>query len=225
MRVVFGYARWTGEYGLFGHFAKRNSTWPPLNLALLGAVVEAAGHEAVIIDGEAEGLSKGKLADRILATKPDIVGFSAYSPFFHLTCDVATELKRRESDLPIIVGGPHVTITKEKALLPQFDFGFMGEAERSLPEFLALWGEGDPRALQVRGLLYRNGAAGPTINNGEAWLRETAMRKTELGGKYPLDEIPLPARHLLPMHKYRLGTPNGRDHFTSIQSARGCPWT
>ena len=59
MRVTFGYAQWTGEYGLFGHFAKRNSTWPPLNLALLGAVVEAAGHEAVIIDGEAEGLPEG----------------------------------------------------------------------------------------------------------------------------------------------------------------------
>ena len=223
MRVTFGYAKWTGEYGLFGHFAKRNSTWPPLNLALLGAVVEQAGHEAIIIDGEAEGLSKEKLADRILATRPDIVGFSAYSPFFHLTCDVAAELIRREPDLPIMVGGPHVTIMKEKALLPQFDFGFMGEAERSLPEFLALWDEGDPRCLKVKGVLYRD--RDKIFSNGEAWLRETAMRKTELGGQYPLDTVPLPARHLLPMEKYRLGTPNGRAHFTSIQTARGCPWT
>lgn len=232
MRVTFGYAQWTGEYGLFGHFARRNSTWPPLNLALLGAVVEAAGHEAVIIDGEAEGLSTKKLAERILQTKPDLVGFSAYSPFFHLTCDVAAEIKKLNPDIPIMVGGPHITIQKDKAFLPQFDYGFMGEAERSLPEFLDqylkyLTGRryflGGEMIFDVKGILYRR--HGQIINNGAAWLRDTAMRKNELRGQYPLDEIPLPARHLLPMEKYRLGTPNGRDQFTSLQTARGCPWT
>ena len=220
MRVTFGYAQWTGEYGLFGHFAKRNSTWPPLNLALLGAVVEAAGHEAIIIDGEVEGLPTKKLAERILQTKPDLIGFTAYSPFFHLTCDVATEVKKLNPNIPIMVGGPHITIQKEKAFLPQFDYAFMGEAERSLLEFLKAYrtfGE------FPKGMLYRK--RGQVINTGAAWLRDTTMRKSELGGQYPLDEVPLPARHLLPMEKYRLGTPNGRDQFTSLQTARGCPWT
>lgn len=222
MRVTFGYAKWTGEYGLFGHFAKRNSTWPPLNLALLGAIVEQAGHEAAIVDGEAEGLSKEKLTDRILATRPDIVGFSAYSPFFHLTCDIAGEIKKINPDIPIMVGGPHITIQKEKALLPQFDYGFMGEAERSLPEFLDIFA-GSRDFGKMRGILFRHGKE--IVNTGEAWLRDTTMRKSELGGQYPLDIVPLPARHLLPMERYRLGTPNGRDRFTSIQTARGCPWT
>ena len=224
MRVTFGYAQWTGEYGLFGHFAKRNSTWPPLNLALLGAVVEAAGHEAIIIDGEVEGLPTKKLAERILQTKPDLVGFTAYSPFFHLTCDVAAEVKKLDPDIPIMVGGPHVTIQKEKAFLPQFDYAIMGEAERALPEFLDLAEMGHLDAFDVKGLIYRK-LNGEVVNNGAAWLRDTTMRKSELGGQYPLDEVPLPARHLLPMEKYRLGTPNGRDRFTSLQTARGCPWT
>ena len=223
-RLVLCYPAWTGEYKLFGWFAKRNSRWPPLNLALLGAVCEQAGHEVIILDGEIMGWDKKRLAAETVALKPDIIGLTAYSPFFHLSADVATEIKRLNPDIPIIVGGPHVTIMKEKALLPQFDYGFMGEAERSLPEFLNYLSTDKYRSpSHIKGMLWRD-LTKQVVNNGAAWLRDTAMRKSELGGQYPLDDIPLPARHLLPMEKYLLGTPNGRDHFTSIQTARGCPW-
>lgn len=224
MRIALLYPRWTGEYSLFGHFARRNSTWPPLNLALLGAVCEQAGHEVVIFDGEANGWKKEQLAQEAIMLKPDIIGLTAYSPFFHLTCDVAAEVKKLNRDIPIMVGGPHITIMQEKALLPQFDYGFMGEAEKSLPEFLEYFSTDKYRLpSHIKGMVWRD-LTKQIINNGAAWLRDTAMRKSELGGKYPLDDIPLPARHLLPMEKYRLGTPNGRDQFTSIQTARGCPW-
>ena len=225
MKVVFVYPAWTGEYGLFGHFAKRNSTWPPLNLALLAAVTEEAGHEAAILDGEAMRWDKERLAREVVASKPDMVGLTAYSPFFHLSADVAAEIKKIDSSIPIMVGGPHITIMKEKVLLSQFNYGFMGEAERSLPEFLGRFVDGARfgRFAGLKGLLFRE-ANGQIVNNGEAWLRDTTMRKNELGGKYPLDDIPLPARHLLRMERYRLGTPLGRSHFTSLQTARGCPW-
>ena len=222
MRVVLSYPAWTGEYGLFGHFAKRNSTWPPLAQALLAAVCEEAGHETFIIDGEAMGWKKERLAQETIALKPDIVGLTAYSPFFHLSADVATEIKKLNPDIPIMVGGPHITIQKEKAFLPQFDYAFMGEAEHSLPEFLSIF-SGSKDFGKLKGIIFRKGSE--IVNTGAAWLRDTTMRKSELGGKYPLDDIPLPARHLLPMEKYRLGTPNGRDQFTSLQTARGCPWT
>ena len=88
MKVAFLYPRWTGEYGLFGHFAKRNSTWPPLSLALLASIAEKNGHEVVIVDGEADGLSTEKMVSRVLEIKPDIVGLSCYSPFFHLNEDL-----------------------------------------------------------------------------------------------------------------------------------------
>lgn len=221
MKIVFTYSKWTGEYGLFGHFAKRNSTWPPLNLALLGAVVEQAGHEAVVLDGEALGLNKENLARAVVDESPDIVGFSAYSPFFHLSADVAAEIKKINPDIPIMGGGPHFTIQKEKAMLPQFDYGFLGEAEDSLPEFLGAFSSSKPLA-QVRGIIYR--AGGEIKSTGERWIKTETMTKKELHGEHPLDRLPLPARHLLPMERYRLGTPLGRQHFTSLQTARGCPW-
>lgn len=223
MKVVLAYARWTGEYGLFGHFAKRNSTWPCLNLAVLGAVCEQAGHEVEILDGEALRLDKEKLARKIIDAKPDIVGFSAYSPFYHLSCDVAAEVKKINSDISIMGGGPHFTIVKEKAMLPCFDYGFLGEAEDSLPEFLNVLSVGRRKLHEVRGVMYRENDE--IKSTGERWIKTESMTKKELSGEHPLDRLPLPARHLLPMQKYRLGTPNGRDHFTSLQTARGCPWT
>ena len=220
MRIVFCYPAWTGEYKLFGWFAKRNSRWPPLNLALLGAICEQAGHEAIILDGEVMGWNNKRLAAEAVARKPDIIGLTAYSPFFHLSADVAESVKKISPDLQVLIGGPHVTIAKENAMLPQFDYAFIGEAERSLPAFLKAYRIFD--ALPP-GIIYRK--RGQIINTGPAqWVTERSTKGTDVGQFYPLDEFPFPARHLLPMEKYRLGTLHGRKHFTSIQTFRGCPW-
>ncbi len=222
-KVVFCYPAWTGEGGLFGWFSKRNGRWPPLNIALLGAVAQEAGHEAVILDAEVMGWKKERLAAEIIKLKPDIVGFTGYSPFFHLSRDAAREVKRLNADIPTMVGGPHVTITREKVLRenPEFDYAFVGEAEDSLPEFLNALSA--PKNLsKVRGIMYREN--GEVESTGERWVQTEAMTKKEIYGKHPLDRFPLPARHLLPMERYRLGTPLGRQHFTSLQTARGCPW-
>lgn len=222
MKIGLLYPAWTGEYGLFGHFAKRASTWAPLNLALLGAVCEEAGHEVFILDAEAMHWTKEKLAQEAIKRNPDVVGFSGYSPFFHLSADAAIEVKKLNKDLPTIIGGPHVTITRRKSMLPQFDYGFAGEAEDSLPEFLNALSAGTRHIQKVRGLIYRNG--NEIVDNGDRWVTPDAMKKSDMTGEHPLDRLPLPARHLLPMTKYKLGTPLGRIPFTSIQTQRGCYW-
>ena len=58
MKIQFLYPKWTDEYGLFGYFAVRNSTWMPQNIALLAAVVEQRGHTASIIDAQAEEINE-----------------------------------------------------------------------------------------------------------------------------------------------------------------------
>ena len=223
MKVVLLYPNWTGEYGLFGHFARRQSTWPPLNLALLGAIAEQHGHEAIIIDAEATGLSEKELIRRTLELKPDIIGLTCYSPFFHLNTSLAEGLKKAGCTCPIVVGGPHITIMKEKALLPQFDYGFTGETERSFPDFLKLYEQGED-VSKVKGLIFRKD--GEIVDNGDPdWVEpELPTKGSNVGQAYPLDQFPFPARHLLDMPRYRLGTMHGKKHFTSIQTMRGCPW-
>jgi anaerobic magnesium-protoporphyrin IX monomethyl ester cyclase len=209
MKVLLLYPTWTGAYGLFGHFARRNSTWPPLNLALLAAIAERHGHEVAILDGEAERLPLDEMARRAAAQRPDLIGFTATSPFFHLSKAVAEGIKRIAPHIPIAVGGPHITIMKEKALLPVFDYAFVGEAEESWPAFLNAVERGRDVAA-IAGLIFRRN--GDIVSTGQP------------ADITDLDALPTPARHLLHMARYKLGTLRGRLPFTSIQTMRGCPW-
>jgi anaerobic magnesium-protoporphyrin IX monomethyl ester cyclase len=209
MKVCLLYPTWTGSYGMFAHFARRASTWPPLNLALLAAVLERAGHEVSIIDGEAEQLSLDDMVRAAVGRKPDLIGLTATSPFFHLSKAVAEAIKQAAPGIPIAIGGPHITIMKEKAFFPAFDYAFVGEAEQSFPQFLTQYDAGKDIS-QVAGFLYRR--------NGEIVSTGQASDITDL------DPLPFPARHLLNMSLYKLGTLRGRLPFTSIQTMRGCPW-
>lgn len=222
MKIALLYPSWTGAYGLFGHFAKRQ-IWPPLNLALLGAIGEANGHEVTVVDGEARGLKESELIELAMLENPDIIGLTCYSPFFHVNVSLAKGLKEAGCKIPIIVGGPHITIMKEEALLPQFDYAFTGEAEKSFPQFLELYENGGD-VSQVKGLIHRQN--GEIVSNGDPeWVEAPEPTKgSNVGRHYPLDQFPTPARRLLDMTKYRLGTTRGRKHFTPIQTMRGCPW-
>ena len=209
MKVLLLYPSWTGAYGLFGHFARRNSTWPPLNLALLAAIAEQHGHDVTIMDGEAEQITLDDMVQRTVALKPDVIGFTATSPFFHISKSVAEGIKRIAPQIPIVVGGPHITIMKEEALLPAFDYAFVGEAEESWPQFLNQLGQGRD-VSNIAGIIFRrNGALVSTGHPADIT---------------DLDALPAPARHRLDMSRYKLGTLRGRLPFTSIQTMRGCPW-
>ncbi len=216
MKVALLYPAWTGAYGIFGHFAKRNSIWPPLNLALLAAIAEKHGHKVTIVDGEAEGLSIEQMVDRVREIGADVIGLTAFTPFFHINVSLAEAIKAAGIKTPICVGGPHVTIMEEKAFLAPFDYAFVGEAEKSWPEFLGRLEKKEPIA-DVKGILYRE--EGKVLSTGHP----DALSDPE-GKGYPLDQFPLPARHLLPMHLYKLGTLQGVLPMTSIQTTRGCPW-
>ena len=98
MKIAFLYPRWSGEYGLFGYFAKRNSTWMPQNIALLAAIAEQHGHTASIIDGQAEDVSEGEMVNRALALKPDVFALTCYSPFFHLNTSGEENQRLRQHD-------------------------------------------------------------------------------------------------------------------------------
>lgn len=209
MKIGFLYPSWTGAYGIFGYFARRNSGWPPMNLALLAAIVEEAGHEAFIVDGQVEDLTPKQLAEKTLALKPDIIGFTATSPFFHIQKDTAEALKSIAPEIPIIVGGPHVSIVKEEALLPCFDYAFVGEVEKSLPQFLGMLENGQDIS-SAKGIIFRRDGESHFTGHSP-WLED-------------MNSLPFPARHLLDMDSYKIGTLNGRNHFTTIQGQRGCPW-
>jgi anaerobic magnesium-protoporphyrin IX monomethyl ester cyclase len=188
MRIGFVYPSWTKSYGIFGYFARRNSSWPQLNLALLGAVVQQYGHEAFIVDGTLGDLSVEKTVAEVLSKKLDIIGLTSYSPFFHVRVELATALKKAAPDLPIMIGGSHATIVKEKALLECFDYVFVGEAENTLPEFLSRLEIGKDLS-SLKGIVWR-GSDGQPVFEGPAPATED------------FDALPIPDRELLNSRQY-----------------------
>ena len=209
MKIMLLYPKWTDDYGMFAQFAKKASTWPPLNLAYLAAVAESRGHQVKIIDGQAEELPLEKIIDATEAFGPNVIGITATTPFYHFADRLAEGLKQRMSKVPIAIGGTHITILKEKALSPFFDYGFVGEAERSWPMFLERYENGKD-VSDVKGIIYR---AGDSIKfTGDAEYIDD------------LDSIPPPARHLLKMDLYKMGTMQGTKDFTTIMTTRGCPF-
>jgi anaerobic magnesium-protoporphyrin IX monomethyl ester cyclase len=208
MKVSLLYPSWTREYDKISHFAKKAGRFPPLNLAYLGAIAEEAGHEVRITDGESEELPLERIVDGTLDFQPDVIGITATTPFYHLAVELATALKKR-SDAPIAIGGPHITVLREKVFDDCFDFGFVREAETSWANFLERW-DSDCDVKDVKGILYREG--GEVKYSGD------------IDPVKSLDSLPIPARHLLKNEMYRLGTMEGTKQFTSIITVRGCPF-
>jgi len=208
MKICLLYPKWTGEYGIISHFAKKAAIWPPLNLAYLAAIAENKGHEVIIIDGEAERMPLKEMVDKTLNFNPDIIGITATTPFYHIAINLAKELKKR-TKVPISIGGPHITVLKEEVFDDCFDYGFIGEAEDSWNTFLDKI-EKRESIKNVKGILYRD-------NNKIRFTGQT-------NPLHNLDELPLPARHLLNMDKYKIGTLQGKKNFTTVMTVRGCPY-
>jgi radical SAM superfamily enzyme YgiQ (UPF0313 family) len=211
MKIIFIYPRWTGDYGLIsGYFARKSGgIVPPLNLGLLAAIGRQGGHDVSIIDAEIDRINEEDLVTKVIEQNPDLVTLSGMSPFFHLSKSFAESLKKVNPNLKILLGGQHFTIEGKKAFYKCFDYGYCGECENQLLSLLkGIENEGD--LSDILGLYYRNGKE--VIYTGtNTYIRD-------------LDSLPFPARDLLPMHKYKVGTLRGRLNFTTIHSMRGCPW-
>lgn len=208
MKILFLFPRWTYIFGVFSRIAKQTSGFLPLNIAYLAAIAEKAGHSVKIVDGEAEELTTEVLLRKVREFSPDLIGLTCTTPLFHAVKELASKIKNG-FDIPIMVGGHHVSLLREKALEDCFDFLFVGESEISFAEFLECYEQGGDLSA-VRGLLFRR--SGQTVFTGEA------------GRIQDLDTIPFPARYLLRSDRYKLGTLRGRVQYTSIMMTRGCPF-
>jgi len=181
---------------------------PPLGLASLAAVLERDGHRVEILDCVLAGLDFSALEREIDRRRPDLVGITGTTWTRYEQFKAAAASKRARPDVPVVLGGPHVTFTAANTLerLPQVDFVVKGEGEVALARLVGALG--DQAALrQIPSLALRHN--GEVIDNPVDHFVED------------LDSLPLPARHLLDIPAYRqqlFGEPA-----TTVMSSRGCP--
>ena len=124
---------------------------PRLGLPILGALIERElGVSSRVYFQEVLRLDW----DRILSA--DLVGISTTTS----TAPEAFKLARRikgESDIPVVMGGAHVTFLPEEALGEGVDFVVRGEGEETFLELLRHLSNGDGDLSDIDGLSYTEG--------------------------------------------------------------------
>ena len=183
---------------------------PPLGLAYIASMLEKEGHKVEIIDAPTLGLGVDEVVYMVKKRNPDIVGISAVTPTIKAGYLIAKHLKEYDKNLPIVMGGPHVSAMYHEALGTGYvDYVVIGEGELTALELIDYLKTGRPEIENILGLAYIDKNMIVKRNNNRPFIRD-------------LDTLPEPARHLLPMDHYTLfDKPIKIIH---IMASRGCPY-
>lgn len=195
--------------GDFKNVAKRYASYAPIGLMYLSAFVERNGHSAHIIDLEAEPISLEDLCAQIRKYQIGLIGITTTTPTFHIAQTYAKVLKR-ELGLPIVVGGPHITVLKEETFFSEFDYGIANEGEHTILELMNEL-EGGRNFSQIKGLMYREGEK-VVVNPPRPFISD-------------IDSIPFPDRDKVDVKKYCFEVPGkGLIPVATLELTRGCPF-
>ena len=180
---------------------------PPMGLAHLASVIEEEGHELRLVDCNGSNISWAEVPDIISRIRPQVIGATAFSPFFYDALRVIEIAKRVDSGVTSVLGGPHVTFTCQETLnkYPLLDLIVRGEGEKTIVELL--------RCLEEKGDLAEV--------RGIAFGRNKKVIQSPPQSPVDVNQLPLPAYHLLPMGSYRFPV-FGR--FSTLLTSRGCPY-
>ncbi|MCP4630474.1 MAG: B12-binding domain-containing radical SAM protein [bacterium] len=179
---------------------------PPLGLAYLAAVLAEAGVEVKILDLVVFPYSRAMLQKKLDEFKPRMVGLTAVTMTFDSAMGVIWDIKRLNSNIITVMGGPHVTFCAADTLKvhSELDIIVLGEGERTIVD-LSRAMDKDRNWSSVKGIAFRR----------KSEICYTAPREPIAD----LDLLPEPARELLPLGRYRaLGMP------ISLTTSRGCPF-
>ncbi len=184
----------------------------PLGLAYIAAVLEKNGIEVVIIDQVAERIDKDALFKRIVAAKPDVVGFSCLTATMNNTNKIARKIKDYNKGIKVVLGNIHASLFADELLKEgKADIVVRGEGEFSMLELISCLREG--KSLHgVNGISFSN--AGNVCHNPDR------------GPIEDLDTLPYPALHLLDLGNYR-EVPLAsiyKSRASAILASRGCPY-
>jgi anaerobic magnesium-protoporphyrin IX monomethyl ester cyclase len=158
----------------------------PLGLGYIASVLEKNGYDVGIEDCQCFGDDHQTLINKLRSSSPDIVGISATTPTFGSGLIAAQLVKQNLPNATVVMGGAHVSALPEETMAYDcFDVGVIGEGEYT--------------TLELVKHLEKSGLSGLEQIPGIAFKKNGSFRATE---RRPfikdLDELPLPARHLLP---------------------------
>jgi len=175
---------------------------PPLGIAYLAAVLRRQKLRVRLADLNVPGWTRRRLTRCLEVERPPVVGISCTTESYRNAIRLAAMIRRHDSAIRIVVGGPHVTFLDEAALRTgHFDVVVRGEGERTVEELVPI-------------LIGGMGSIAPI--GGISFLEAGRLKRTPPRERITdLDILPWPARDLLPMERY--GSPG------ALLTGRGCP--
>ncbi|MBK9447512.1 MAG: radical SAM protein [Betaproteobacteria bacterium] len=189
---------------------------PPIGILQLASWLEQHGHPTAVHDclGPYAPPTIAENAELVLATNPELVGFSATTSGFMDALEIAALIKARRPDTKIVFGNVHVSSLGAPVLAeyPEIDYLCIGEGEGLLLDLA----EGQPLA-EIGNLVWRD-----TDNGGRVVTNPRRNRILEL------DELPFPAYEKLAgfPHAYHLPLfAYAQRHGATMITSRGCPYT
>lgn len=120
----------------------QDSTWIHHGLCMLSACARQDGHEVRLFDMRRMS-GYDDLVQQLTSWRPDVVGITAMSIDFETAIRTARAIKA-QSDVPIVVGGPHATLATDAAASCEFfDYIVRGEGEVAFIDLLDDLQQGD----------------------------------------------------------------------------------
>ncbi|MGD0794012.1 MAG: radical SAM protein [Dehalococcoidales bacterium] len=196
---------------------------PPLGLAYIASSLEKNGHQIKIIDRVSLKYKDGEIGlgeldkkteKEILNFEPNLIGIGAMTIQIYDTQRVARLIRSIPGgkNYPLIAGGFHPTAEPELTL-------------KECPEIDAVCqDEGELTMLKL--------ASGESYENVDGMTFKKNNQVLSTGEKCPiadLDNLPVPARHLLDMEFYtrlnEIVIPNVPARVTTLITSRGCPFS
>ena len=187
--------------------------FPPLGLTYVAGALENANFQVEIIDNYLLKKPIDELKHDIKRLKPEIAGITCGSGTYQRCIETTKAIKEVLPSCIVVVGGWHPSYMPESMLKhPEIDYVVMGEGERAMVEL-------------AKSIINGKNASALSKISGIAFRQGTKIVKTSPKFIEDLDEIPFPARHLLPMHLYARqmefleATP-----VDTMNVIRGCPY-
>jgi anaerobic magnesium-protoporphyrin IX monomethyl ester cyclase len=168
---------------------------PPLGVTYVAAAFQAAGAEVKILDYIVSNYTKENLQKQLESFRPDAVGATSVTMNFYEAQKILRDVKNYDPEIITMMGGPHVSFTATDTLMkyPEIDLIAIGEGEDTIAELTPVLKQ-KSKWRDIRGIAYRH--------DDEIIITGKRDFITDI------DRIPSPARHLLPISRYRaLGFP------------------
>ncbi len=193
--------------GGFGFEVKSTNMTPPLGLAYCASVMESIGINVEILDAVALRWKPERVMHHIQEKKYGLVAVNTATPSIADDLKMASSIKESIPEAYVALLGPHVSLFSEEALTEcRANAVVRGEPEYTLAELASTLAQGRP----VEDILGLSICADSHVTH----FGDRPFAKD-------LDSMPFPARHLLPMERYRSAV-WGKTPFTTMLTSRGC---